>query len=243
MDLIAAKLGANMAINSLTESGQIGTVDKEPIIITYDGTGEKIDFTDVFGGTFAKASDTIIEASQIASIKIYINGKVSEMPFEVRGDDPELFYGVYSGDTVLALVLSVDDEFPKGVYVLDKGSIGYVCEISTKPTETIKPIDPKYLPGLTLPVVDIGEVTLMAAVENIGNFVSVTPGESAALDKAAANASPIVLRIVFGGMVQDALVAPYSPDSYTCVPQTVEAEMRIDHSGGVWNVQVNAPSA
>lgn len=59
------------------------------------------------------------------------------------------------------------------------------CEVVE---ETIHPIDPKYLPGVCLPVVEIADYTAL------------TEAECAALDKAESNNAPIVVKFNFNGI-------------------------------------------
>lgn len=60
--------------------------------------------------------------------------------------------------------------------------------ITISTPETIHPIDPKYLPGVCLPVVEIADYTAL------------TDAECAALDKAESNNAPIVVKFNFGGI-------------------------------------------
>lgn len=75
-------------------------------------------------------------------------------------------------------------------------------------TETIHPIDPKFLPGVCLPVVELS--TEFVPPE----YVAVTAEESAQLEQAAATGLPIVVRATFMGMtLAEVFTCVSSPDS------------------------------
>lgn len=152
MDIIAAKLGANMAMSELAASGQIGSATKD--VYTYDGDPSKV--VDVMGMTLVKLSDAMHDLSSIAVVKVHSEGK------EITAFASELEHDDYDG--VSTVNVPVDDHTTRGaVYYIPYDvaamldvPMGLYFDVDLEgdyyPTyiefaETIKPIDPKYLPN------------------------------------------------------------------------------------------------
>lgn len=70
-------------------------------------------------------------------------------------------------------------------------------------TETIHPIDPKYLPGVCLPVVEL------TTEPTVGTSASLTADESAKLDEVVTLKTPIVLNFVYPDMGEMSCVCFY----------------------------------
>lgn len=73
------------------------------------------------------------------------------------------------------------------------GAVGRVIGLSSV-TETITPIDPKYLPGVCLPVVELSTEV------QYGDMTSLSPEENAALTAAAEGGLPIVIGFNWNGV-------------------------------------------
>lgn len=69
--------------------------------------------------------------------------------------------------------------------------------VSIVPKETIHPIDPKFLPGVCLPVVELSAETMTALYS--GSIVMATEKETAAFMAAKEKVSPLVVRGNFNG--------------------------------------------
>lgn len=157
MDILTAKLGANMAKSELAENGQIGyTETSAPVVVIPDGSYEFSDGEYVVENTQCpKAGDPIT---------LTLDGVVySGAAKEINLDGLSV---IYIGNAVLFgedtgenyMVGFIPAEGSCAVYVIDEASnqtaATHTVELSFQ-TQTIHPIDPKYLPGVCLPVVEL----------------------------------------------------------------------------------------
>lgn len=226
MDLIAAKLGANMAISELLVSGQIGGGESK--IITYDGNGEKVDILGN-GETYAKVSAEYVNGNNISKIVRAVAENNGELAGEVVYTKAELGIEVTDiatmvsyNDTLLVIsaVADIEGVLEKGTYVLDKimgveGDKAYTW-ISSIEYGTLHTIDPKYLPGLTLPTVELSEATATAMMG--GGEPTLTDEEAAKLDSLLLTYSPFMMTAKMQGMVAGVCMCQYALDFSSFMP-------------------------
>ena len=166
MDLITlamTKAYTDQKVSSLEQSGQAGCVETK--IITYDGNGEKID---LLGDerTFAKISDNPVDFTGAKRAVMYDRDRARTYPVDIMvgGEAGMIAVADGNGELIFAVSVSQDNEFgiAPGVYMFD-GSIttnsseasewAFYC--ASIELETIHPIDPKFIPGAVLPVVEL----------------------------------------------------------------------------------------
>lgn len=137
MDIIAAKLGANMAISELIESGRIGSATKP--IYTYDG--------DIGEGGLIKISDSSPDLNKLIKVKGYLNGVATELPKDalIISEDDEGGQSATMNGSPVTLLMSVNIAgfANNGLFINALNKDNYINYIEF--AETIKPIDPKYL--------------------------------------------------------------------------------------------------
>lgn len=172
MDFLTLALAQKKALEAM------GIKIEPSKVLTYDGKGETFAHN---GHSYAKITSDAYDLTKVKSITVSLGGEyvtLSGDALAVSHDD-EMGYDVlsatYMGMTLPA-VIAVEG---LSLCVYDD-EIGYVTRIEF--TETIHPIDPKYLPGVCLPVVEIADVT------------AITATESAAITAAAENGLPCVLK-------------------------------------------------
>lgn len=172
-----------------TNSQRLGHVESKRI--TYDGKSEKIDMLGGNANTVAKISDEPFDLSTVC--RLYLKFRdgmeiaVEKESITIYAEGGIEFIG---NNTALIFCMSVPENndvgLPAGLYVADgfdeNGDEFYVPRIET---ETIVPIDPKYLPGVCLPVVELSTTVASGAV--------FTAEENAKLTAAFAEGVPIVL--------------------------------------------------
>jgi len=162
MDITAAKLGAKMAINSLAASRQIGSATKP--MYTYNGDPNNLVSSEVlnelYGSpmTFIKVSDVVHDLNTIVFAKAHTwAGEVEYAEFDLVDSYEPLMamFGIYhpeDGSTRQGLICMAVNEEASAMIGLACGTYLVVSlEDDYYPTyiefaETIKPIDPKYLP-------------------------------------------------------------------------------------------------
>lgn len=204
---------ASQAISKLKANGQIGYGEIKTI--TYDGTGEKVDLG--VGAAYAKIQDQPIDLSKATKITIwqYEEGYTTIEGFEVQsqsGMQAIMKPGVMND---YIMVLSVSDNemgVPEGLYFADGTSI----YISSLEYGTLHTIDPKYLPGLTLPVFELSEATATAMMG--GGEPTLTDEEAAKLDSLLLTYAPFMLTAKMQGAVAGACMCQYALDFSSFMP-------------------------
>lgn len=153
MDVIDINQAANKVMKRLTNSGQVGRTEPAKVF-TFDGdtTGKET------YSNMVKVSDEILDLSQITKIAVYaVEADVSEEMSTadlklLEGDGCAFLMTPDGGVTFVASYSVKKDDFTPGIYVIATEN-AYVSRIEF--SETIHPIDPKYLPGVCLPVVEL----------------------------------------------------------------------------------------
>lgn len=253
-EIAAAK---SQVIEELSESGQIGKIIETAEVFTFNGdtTGKQIlemHSNNALDGRYVQVSTTprdIRTATQFTVLSEGGNETVPASMLHTEYNDylgAEVSFALLPESVCLALCFHAPftsgTEVYEGIYLAAPSEEFYVSSIEF--AESVQTIPEKFLPGVCLPAVDIGEITLGTAAESVGEWVDLSNAESAAMENAYGNALPIVLRIVFGGEVMEALIAPYTVDGYKCVPSSVGAEMEINHyTTDKWGLRINAPTA
>lgn len=252
MDLIASKLGANMATKSLEEGGQIGYGEGQTI--TYSGGGEKTDLNGLFGEavTYAKISDNPLDLTTVNKIEyLFVFGGIEEkrsvtkdsLEYMNEGGVLEMLSAAVGGTGSYALAVSIPADFEvegvsffKGLYIMDSlstgddgnglTSTGGVC-VTLIETGEVKPIDPKYLPVVKLSATATAEGTPLSAEE------------SAKLDEVAATGVPVAVSLVFDmGGDMTPVTAMFANMGGMMLVVTIATGMTIqiakDMDSGVW---------
>ena len=158
MDNIAAYLGADMAIDSLAASGQIGSTTKP--VYTYDGDPSKV--IDVAGVILlVKISDKVYDLNTLVTIRYVIDGKnytasIAECQVDYQDGIQVLmvpYDSLFGGGTEMtSKAASVPEEIAE-MYGITSGTYFWLsADMSGYATYAefageIKPIDPKYLPN------------------------------------------------------------------------------------------------
>ena len=174
---------------SNSKGGYIETV-KEQIVFNGDTDGKAVIPGTNIGfdeANFVMVSDKAFSAEELSGITIVRNGE------KVRYDNNEFKSSNNYGIVGIAIDLHdyalFFDESAAATFGVDVGAYfamsidgsWYVAEVSTE-TETIHPIDPKFLPGVCLPVVETADIN------------AITTAESAVFTAAAENGLPCVLK-------------------------------------------------
>jgi hypothetical protein len=202
-----------------------GYVEWRDRIITWDGdTANKliIPFEELglegHVASFVKISDKPIPANNITGVVwqspdgSWFDG-VGPGDIRVEAFDGGHIVKVGSTETPMVLVVDADNYEMDGVYCavfyksISKDAVNmYTSELSGKLGEKIHPIDPKFIPGAVLPVVEFsavspGEITDEAIVEQ--------------LNYALENAYAIIIHMVGGGAdVSSILIKAVMPDMF-----------------------------
>ena len=181
MDILDISMAANKAVRNLEESGQVGRSEKGKVIcqgivaVWYEDTdAPRI----VPGKTYLVTLDGEVFSCVCKEI-LQDNGSA------VRWlGNPSLFLNEYE---------NTGESF---VYIEQYSDLICICDFATNEmkelpfvvseTETIRPIEPKFLPGVCLPVVELSTA--------INPHASLTVEENEALNYAATNLLPVVVR-------------------------------------------------
>lgn len=232
--------------------GGVGYTDKQ--VLTFDGniSGKTVVTTDVTNTSgipvqLVRISDTIIDVSKITRI-VFSGLDADGNPIEsqeITADKYVVEQGSPDGiiinitkdypisgfpeDFAFVYTMSEDSEgFSKGTYVYYCAAPANVSAwaiwISSIECETIHPIDPKYLPGVCLPVV---ELTTVATTEG----AALTEEESARMDEVAALGVPIVVNTVLSEM-KCSLIMQNIGGSFAC--NLGERNINLTKVGGAW---------
>lgn len=205
MDLIIlAKL------NALKRGGGVGRTETQKL--TFDGEidGKPV-LTDMLDDptnapVYVHISNTLVNAAGLKSLTlsgIDIHGNPFEQSYaaadlkvEPIADGLTIIRGSAFGELnseafdVWISSYPMDVGLPAGTYVAYYGPEGTNIKmyVSSIETETIHQIDPKFIPGAVLPVVE-----LETNISSTGEFVALTESESALLNEVAQQKLPIVV--------------------------------------------------
>lgn len=187
-DPIEVNQAASKAAKAVRKDGGAGYTKIKTYIL--DITKEP---TDIFGdgNLFVHISDeepnlvgAVLKAVGTAFPAGGTEFPVPENAIQVDVSGIRLIVDTAFGIPLVMVVPSGIDGVSKGLY-FGTNEIMYPASLTT---ETIHPIDPKYLPGVCLPVVEIADYT------------ELTEAECAALDKVASKNSPLVVKFNFDGI-------------------------------------------
>lgn len=212
-------------------------------IVTYDGNSEGKETVPGkyvgWGGNeiFVKVADRALTKSEIDEISLVMRGEktsYSELIFEdFLG---ALLVNIGKFTFVVCITAEAVEKIgvPQGTYVLGNPE-AYVSEIVSV---TIHTIDPKYIPGAVLPVVEISTV-----ISEENNFVAMlSEEESAALE--ALSFSPCIIKFSvdspnsFGGTLEFSAYAdcarPSGADSWGWMAECAQGTFQTMAEDGVW---------
>lgn len=141
------------ALNALFLSGQVGRTVNEPKTLTWDG--DTTDAENVFDIQAVKISDEFVDLNTVSAVRVkFFDGSVRDLSapdFVVTEEYGIHFLILKTNENLLCFSIPVelDAEVPTGLYLNAAEDI-YHVESVTYQTETIHPIDPKFLPGPVL---------------------------------------------------------------------------------------------
>lgn len=187
MDIITLTLAVKKALEELGVKNE-----KTQGALTWDGSYD--DVVQVMGALpMGKISDNHVDLNSVDSVVVkYENGNTKTLTAA---------NWIIQEEMGMQIMLSAEDEVPYVISspadvegMLNKGlyftySIEFYVEKITYATETIHPIDPKFIPGAVLPVV---ELTTPPTEEG----APLTEAECAILDEVYATGMPVVVRFV-----------------------------------------------
>lgn len=163
-------------INAMQKSGGMGRTEKT--VLTFDGNIEGKEYLEAL--SVVKISDEAIELDSIVSIATVFAGLTEPVVYtkekltisSENGVGVAVAQGGYLSGAPLVVVVAegfteadengVEHTVAKGTYACyanDEGLIHYTTRIEC---ETIHPIDPKFIPGVCMPVVEIDEFPYIA---------------------------------------------------------------------------------
>lgn len=188
MDPIVANQAANKAIKILSKRGRVGDV-KPGKEYTFDGNmeGAEIYPIDILGANYARISNDTPDLTKVSQMNVRF-GEALENPDPSAWTVEDMNLGGFTvssivvDEAVFAFVNTVDEEaIPKGLYVgiMNQEPLAFTSLI--KFAETIHPIDPKFIPGAVLPVVDLtgctsGEaITDTALITKLDTYAETVP--------------------------------------------------------------------
>lgn len=202
-------------------------------------------------GTYVHVSDRVFDGGYARTAHIKTAGgliySTTNLRVDKADDDTWLLFGTaFSTERLLALsfVSSTAEQLgiPAGTYVWTGEITGTYCYLHSVYgyfTETIHPIDPKFLPGVCLPVV---EVTSAPYSFEEGNIVSLTAEESARFNAAVGASDFVLIKIRLNGEIDlyDAFVACcIHVDGVAVLNHTFTTDLRLvffgpDPETGLW---------
>lgn len=192
MDQIDINQAANKAMKRLAESGKIGK-STAGMVLTWDG--DKSNETDLGDGLFGVKIADYTDLTKVDSITMEVIGfetttiQKSQFTAAVNNPTGDILVGTIVADSIpILLAISAEyEDFKPGTYAVTTGT--QIRFISATIPETIHPIDPKYLPGVCLPVVE-----LSTAIPIDGTEVEFSTDESAKLTNAANLELPVCVK-------------------------------------------------
>lgn len=234
MDMITLAMA-----KTYTDSQRLASIEYFPLDIVYDG-----DSTDKFtiagedlgvDGTYVRVSDSVINGGTVKSVW-YGNsgGHIEEITnYHIESyEDIWMLYGTFHLEEHL-LVLSCANAgvgIPTGTYFLSMPlpgeREGFIYSLHGELTAVIHPIDPKYLPGVCLPVVELStEPTVEGA--------TLTKSESALMD--ALSGAPCIIKFPYNGMTTYCCPSAMSADGVVAYYlNCADAILVLGYEGGSW---------
>ena len=193
-------IATNRTLRKLSADGNpVGT---DRTVLTYDGNSKGKEV--VFPGNgvgYVVIADKYIAPESIVSVSASFVGNIltigkADISFETLGSNNKYAaHTFYNGEYVPLFTIEKKEDGTGVFAVFDDASLAlYVCRVEA---ETTTPIDPKYLPGVCLPVVELSAETLMALFS--GQQVMATEKEAAVFMAARDNIAPLVVRGNFNG--------------------------------------------
>ena len=181
-------------LNGLKKSGGVGHVEPG-MVLTFDGnTTGKETFVDAdMGFSLVKISDKVYDLSKVNKVVVTATKTGETTAFtptvikspgvSMLDDNGQIVFAIASDGTneEVSFLPSI------GTWVSFTDE-AYVSRLEF--AETIHPIDPKFLPGVCLPVVEITS----AVYDGSANAV-LTEGESAELDSACASSTHVIVNV------------------------------------------------
>lgn len=193
-DPIEMNQAARNAVKILSASGRVGRVEA-PRVYTFNGNATD----EEMAKQAVKISDDTPFLSNVAKVLMTARetGEAEELPRELMTiyDNETKSVAYVNGNAFLA-VYRQSNNIEHGLYAFC-GEGGYVSRVEFP--ETIHPIDPKFIPGAVLPVVELSTV---ATAEG----AALTAEESARMDEVAAMGVPIVVSTVVDGIDTKAIL-------------------------------------
>lgn len=201
-----AILAKSMVIGDLSESGQISKVEPLTASFPIPKDGNITADVTIMGIGFKWCSSITPTKEQFLSGKYTWSRDGQSISSDFRNfsvtAEATGAYLVQSGDDYFIVSTVTENEIgtlPKtGLYysttVANEGNLG--GQVTLDFGATIHPIDPKYLPGVCLPVVEITS----AEYPTDSTLVTLSETENMAFDKAALEGIPCVVKLTFNGM-------------------------------------------
>ena len=171
-----------------TKVSEGGAGYSEKIVLTFDGNADgKVSHEGSNGTLMIKVSDKFLDVHTLVRVRGYFYGQSIEViAADCVVEKNDAFDVIVYNNMVIAEVIhgnEVEVEVERGLYVLyDPKSNSYVSYIEFADVHTI---DPKYLPGAVLPVVEIA------------NIEEITKDEGAKLT--ACIGMPIIIKTMMSG--------------------------------------------
>lgn len=156
--------------------------------LIWDGNTEG---KEVYNENFVRVSTKALDLNEIATVTLSENGEVTTIAASEGNVIVDNGASLFIADVPLIISVSVAGTadfayFDVGTYLFTTPEAdAYVSSVTFK--ETIHPIDPKYLPGVCLPVVELSTVIAESGT-------ALTEAESAALTEAYESGLPIVCK-------------------------------------------------
>lgn len=222
MDLATLALAKNMAIGELSEIGQIGHIEvKEGYISAGDTPSNRFhingELLGLGGGTLCHYSDIVLSKEDVKLVnvcqKLISTNKVFESldytneSIEYIEDGYIRMWCVSHIPYVVCVPLDapIDETLTvrKGIYIFihELDNLRMWAAHVKYETKTIHPIDPKYMPGVLLPVLDISNaiIRVFLQMENGGDLsTDLTDEEMAIVNKVISLKLPVIMTMAVG---------------------------------------------
>lgn len=179
-------------INAMQKNGGMGRTEKT--VLTYDGNDYGKDFVLMNSGFFVRIAD-VIDPTTIKEVTGVSDGTEMTISADTLNveksihDNGSVIYGVYYDEILFIVILSesIGEGMSAGTYVLSMPNKQmYVSRIEC---ETIHPIDPKFIPGAVLPVVELETV-----LKEDGTGVALSESDCSVMNEVSATGMPFVLK-------------------------------------------------
>lgn len=202
-----------------------------PAPITFNGDASGKTVND-FG---VKIIDEIVDVTTVTSVEVMRNGTLysfgkESLSVSVSPDGTVAYLLCADMEDAIVVATVVGD----GTYLFYTGDTVYCTKVNF--AETIHPIDPKYLPGAVLPVVELSEATTAALLEN--GTASANENECAILTAVSAKPTPIIVNLSLEGVTMFSFLAnrtfDASLDYYGMVAEGVQISVAQVNDGDGW---------